>query len=303
MAIKTLLFLLLLGLYQAGMFLAVWEVLPTEYSSRSYFGREGADQDRMILVGSSNLSFNYDYQAIDAHFNQYDVVGCNMEEPNGLFATIRKLKQLNLSKNDLVVLCLPHSHYEKDKFLPVKVRSKQGFSKALIKEAFTQFPYLSSRAFLAISPLELPDARYQHFLPEADSTAFFLPIPVNHTDPTYQSCWTNKEDKFQIQSLGFDRGHLKTIQKWLLQDLGCKVLFRFPALRDGQYNIQQERIAYLNEHFPFINKFENSVYDHNLWYNQWYHLNLCGKERSTALFLQEMDAMLENTDLAQSLKQ
>ena len=82
--------------------------------SMSFYGKQ-TNKPRIILVGSSNLEHNYDYTFLNEHFQYFDVVGCNLNEPSGVFPTLHKLKLLNPNPNDIIVFCFPHSFYEEER--------------------------------------------------------------------------------------------------------------------------------------------------------------------------------------------
>ena len=44
----------------------------------------------------------------------------------------------------------------------------------------------------------------------------------------------------------------------------------------------------LENNLTFINKFESTILDLNLFYNQWYHLNKCGAEVNTEAIINEL---------------
>ncbi len=255
--------------------------------SLNFYG-SNASEKRIILVGSSNLDFNYDYQLLQSTFDGYNVVGCNLNEPSGLYATMHKLKKLNPKKDDILIFCLPHSLYEADKLIPLGSKGKKGFSTELFNSAARDFPLEFLKATINIktsdtfkmlrekpNQQEIKTKPHFSFETEADTLTDFL------------SC-EKLEGSFNIQSGNFDEKYLKKMLNHLASSFDSKVWFRYPVVKEDDYFINEERITFLTKNFPFINSFEHSIYDDEYWYNQWYHLNKCGRDLNTSKLLDEL---------------
>lgn len=282
----TLFFILILVAFKLVQLALVYTNLNTN-DSFNFYGSD-ATEKRIILVGSSNLDFNYDYQLVQNTFDEYNVVGCNLNEPSGLYATLHKLKKLNPKKDDILIFCLPHSLYEEDKLIPLGSKGKKGFSTNLFNSAASDFPIEFLKATINIKTSDtFKMLREKPNLQEVKTKPHFSFETEADTLSDFLSC-TKLEGSFNIQSSNFDEEYLKKMLSHIETSYESKIWFRFPVVKEDDYNIHEERIAFLSENFPFINSFEYSIYDNEYWYNQWYHLNKCGRDLNTSKLLDEL---------------
>ncbi|MGF1559136.1 MAG: hypothetical protein ACFCUL_08605 [Flavobacteriaceae bacterium] len=275
--------LLLLKLLQVA--LVVKNLNPID--SSNFYGVD-SNKSRIILVGSSNLDFNYDYQKLNASFDGYDVVGCNLNEPSGLYATVYKLKKLNPKKDDILVFCLPHSLYEPDKLIPLGSSGKKGFSANMIKNALVDFPF----GFIG-SVLNIKTSDSYKLLLEKESYGLddgavkFYPNTESDVLPDFLEC-KKLDGQFDISSTGFDEEYLLAIHRFLNSSFQSRIWFRFPAVKEAEFYVDQARINFLSSNFVFLNDFDDAIYQDEYWYNQWYHLNSCGRELNTTKLMDEL---------------
>jgi len=265
--------------------------LPQENRLTSFYGEYHPELPSVTIAGASNLVYNYDFEWLNANNDNYNFIGCYLNEPSGLLSTLNKCRNLDLKENDILVLCLPYSFYESDKFLPFKNELKIGYSKKLFQEALTNFPYYTLKNINNISLLDLGKIAKQG-KPTSDTQNQFELIPPQHTDSLYQTCWTNSEDNFAIKSNTFDEAYMRRIFESLKTMFHCKILFRFPVVKEGEYVLNEERIKFMEANFNCINKFDDSIYPHKFWYNQWYHLNACGAKLCSDKLIKELNLSL-----------
>jgi hypothetical protein len=289
---KSSVFILFLVLYKVIVLSIILFTTSNKYQYNFY--GELSNKPKLVLVGSSNLDHNFDYVKLNNHFKNYDVLGCNLNEPSGLYALLAKLQRLDIDSNDLLIFCLPHSLYETDKFFPLKSFKKTGFSKSLILNSITDQPYqfLTSLVTTKIRDVSALLKNYKQNPSDNKEGLSFLEIPTVHLDSKYLDCWVNDQDRFFIRSESYDEDHLIYISALLETKFSAQVLFRFPPLKKDEFNINPKRIDYLREHYNFINDFESSVYKNSFWYNQWYHLNACGRDFNTQNFIQQITPFL-----------
>lgn len=268
-------------------------IISTFSDSNNYYGQP-QDKPKLILVGASNMDHNFDYELINKHFSNYNVIGCNLNEPSGFFAIFTKLKKLQPSKKDIVVFCLPHSLYESATFLPIDNPKKVGFSSNLLYQSFCAFPLETLKNCFSRSKImtihKIHQTDFKNEAP-ADTISFGKKSPVE-SDSIYLSCIASKEDKFFINSPGFEKDYLSKLATFVSQELEAKVLYRFPAIKEKEYEIDQDRLSFLVKELHFMNRFESSIYKTEYWYNQWYHLNKCGKEVNSKKFISELSDIL-----------
>ena len=260
--------------------------------SFNFYGSE-ATEKRIILVGSSNLDFNYDYQQLKNTFKDYNIVGCNLNEPSGLYATLHKLKKLKPKKNDVIIFCLPHSLYEEDKLIPLGSKGKKGFSTDLLKSAASDFPLDFLKATINIKTSDtFKMLREEPNKQEVKTKVHFSFETEADTLTDFLAC-EKLEGSFNIQSGNFDEEYLEKMLDYIETTFDSKIWFRYPVVKEDDYYINEERLEFLNTNFPFINSFEHSIYDDNYWFNQWYHLNKCGRDLNTSKLMDELTKELK----------
>lgn len=259
--------------------------------SSNFYGVQ-SEKPRIILVGSSNLDFNYDYKLLNQTFENYDVVGCNLNEPSGLYATIYKLKKLSPKKNDIILFAVPHSLYEPAKLIPLGSKGKKGFSAAMISESLSDFPMKFIEAIINIKTSDtfklIKESNEMGI--GIDSIQFSATTEADEL-PDFLAC-KKLDGAFDISSTGLDKDYLNEIQAFLKDEFEAEILFRFPAVKEFEYVIDTKRLDFLSTNYNFLNNFEVSIYSDEYWYNQWYHLNNCGRQLSTEKLIKELNTHL-----------
>jgi len=263
----------------------------SDYSQHSYYGAESV-KPKIVLVGSSNLQYNIDYQLLNEHFIHYTTIGCHLSEPSGLFALYSNLEKLALGEQDIVIFCLPHSLYETDKFLPLRNHKKANFSKALLADCAKKFPIEFINSVSAIKLLTVKSLDAAPSKKARPPKISYQKSPEIHSDSLYKSCWVNPEEKFFIKSTGFNASYLNKIIDFLSNQLPSKILFRYPSIRKDLFDIDTDRISFLNKEVHFINTFDRSIYPSEYWFNQWYHLNRCGRDLNSKKLIEELEPIL-----------
>jgi hypothetical protein len=76
--------------------------------SNWYYGVNSKQKPRIILVGSSNIYANYDYEKLNTYYSNYDVLGAHRPATVGFIPLITNLELLDLTPDDIVVFCLPY---------------------------------------------------------------------------------------------------------------------------------------------------------------------------------------------------
>ena len=260
-----------------------------DFNSNNFYG-ETSQKPRIILVGSSNLDHNFDYNLLNNQFFEYDVIGCSLSEPSGLFATIYKLEKLNPNKNDIIIFCLPHSLYELDKFLPIKNHQKTGFTKKLLFKSFQIFPIEFFHALISTNILDTYKLIHKRGFTKSteNNTISFESIPSVQLDKKYKNCYVNEKDVFFIRSISFDEDYLNKIHDYLTKEFDSEIFFRFPSIKQNEFDINMERLSFLRSRYSFINNFKASIFKNEYWYDRWYHLNSCGRDLNTKKLISEI---------------
>lgn len=278
--------------YKITVFMIFYYTLPYE-SSYTYYGA-ASEKPKIVLVGCSNLKYNIDYTLLNKEFANYNIIGCPLSEPSGLFSLLYNLKHLKTKKEDLVIFCLPHSLYEADKFLPLRNYKKSKFSKVLLMDGLRTFPLASLKEMLLIKVSLLKDLSYRKTV--SSTTISYKDSPEIHSDSLYQSCWVNPDERFFIKSSGFNKDYIENIIELIHKNLNSNILFRYPAIRENLFEIDKDRLSYLDDRLPFINTLEESIYPSSYWFNQWYHLNQCGRDLNSKKLIHEIQSFLQKND-------
>ena len=259
----------------------------------AFFG-DNTQSRKLIIAGASNAEYNYDYKKIQEEFKNYNVLGSTINEPSGLMVNLYKIKQLELDSDDVVILCLPHSSYSKEKFLPISSRNKF-ISKEVVKSSFSFSPKMTLISFLRVNILNIRHALYTSDISDirryTESKIYnALHEQPLYSDNLYSECYHNPENKFYINDITaeFDEEHLNFLKTRIPEFLGAKVYYRFPVLPKGEFLLNNTKVSWLESNLKFINNVNSSLVDVNLFYNQWYHLNECGAEANTEAVINEL---------------
>lgn len=282
---KILLFLCIFLIYKLLVCSIIFFHLPKIDHRGAFYGDNTKSNSRIILIGASNLKFNYDYELLNKSFKKQKVIGCYLNEPSGLMPLLERLELLNPNIKDTLIFCLPHSFYEKDKFIPIINNDiMRGISRETIIKSMFLFPKTTLSYLFSINPFELNSIKVS----QKKGREYFEFVPKEQQDSLYINCWTNKEGNFSIRSIFHETNYLDNIIFKIPKLYKSKVYFRFPAIQENNFEINMERVKDLIDRLDFINDFEESIYMDSLWYNQWYHLNKCGQEKCTGRLITEL---------------
>ncbi len=273
-------------------YLALADAVDNEYYSAS---KRDSAKPNVFFVGSSNLDFNIDYDRLKTKFSGYNFIGCNYSASSGQFLILQKLKELGPTKKDVIIIASPHGHYEMNNFLPMDdPRVLIKLSNDRMRQAFKFNALLTLRSWLKISPLDLPlifkqsnKAKNRKKTNEVINSY----IQVDHTAANYKNCKPLENDRFKVVSLGLDEFYIDQSAKSMKDFFPGKVYYWFPPIHEGLYEIDTNRINKLNESEDhlFLNSFNESIYPKEYWFNQWYHLNQCGRDKNTALLIEKLE--------------
>ena len=260
-------------------------------------GQKEKDKPNLILIGASNLYYNYDYQMLRRSLGAYNISSFNNSASKGGFFILDELENLDLNEKDILVFCLPHSFYESEEFLPLKhLLSKDAIPKKTVLNALKANLLLSLKSFLEISIMDVIQLSQQGPSPEAaiDLGATRNKLTNHYNDSLYEACWSSDKNSFNIKSEYFEQDYIHSFCSYIYSNFPCKVVFRFPPVREDDFNINQERLKYLKSAHPFLNKFSESIYPKELFFDQWYHLNKCGREENTMKTIRELQDYLRS---------
>jgi hypothetical protein len=293
-------FLSIYLLYKAVLLLLVWQALPETRSTTSIRPYE-AGKPRIIFAGASNLIYNFDYDRIEERFPGFTVTGGLFTEPSGVFVIIDKIKEMKPAPDDIIIMCLPHSLYQSVQFMQLNdtLTLRVATRKTLI-EALRFNPIYTLRSIANIDVRHVPgiakwikgSKRSQRKTPKAVPGHSPDKFGGGQKDPLFLECWTNPSDVFHVGSNDFDRRYLASLFKSIHGYISCRVMFRFPAVQRDNFSLNMDRIRYLQENQRFLNTFEESQFSREYWFNQWYHLNRCGRDLNTEMLIKELEDLI-----------
>ena len=293
---KIFLFFLIIILYKVLLIVLVLFELPE--LSYGYFLGENIKQNKIVIVGASNIEHNFDYDLLNRSFENYSVVGVSVGLPDGLYPLIYKLKRLDLTENDIIIMSLPYSLYNIDKFLPIYAHNKL-HSLKLIKSALQDFPEQTVKTLLKIKL-----TNFKSSLSSGENDRKYKDYHNNYYgftkkhDSLFMACSYNEEADFFINdiSIQYDQDQILEVKKFLNEEIGSKLFYRYPILKKNQYNLDISKQFFLMKNLYFINTFKSSVFKDDLFYDQWWHLNFCGSTKNTLNFINEISPFLETDE-------
>lgn len=271
------------------------ESIYKKYGDISFYGKNSGKKPRIILVSGSNTIFNFDYETLNRKLYNYDVLGVGMDGTLGLNAILYKLKQLNVVESDVVIFCLAYEFYDPDYFLPLDLfENRMVYSKSSLRHAFQYMPVQTLKSILSISP-----KRYLDYVLKSkiNNKVFKYEIQERSwiwSKDSYSSCQRIKTiDNFSINNAGFDKKYIIDLHQALRKNLKSKIFFRFPAVLEGDTQINQDKIDFIADELYAINKYESTFYGKELWFDRRYHLNKCGAILHTSKFIEEIESILD----------
>ncbi|MFT6843497.1 MAG: hypothetical protein ACJASR_002279 [Psychroserpens sp.] len=291
---KIILFILILGFYKLCLF--GLSILSLTGEQNDFYGKVSKNTNKIILVGSSNIKHNIDFSTLNTEFKNYDVIGVSLNAPSGLLSTAIKIKKLSLDKNDIIIFCVPHAFYESSQLIPIANYRKSGMTSSIIFESLFNFPLITSKEILALDVI----AAFKLFVNDKnrpskpmDEVTFSM-TPEVQSNPKFLDCWTNNFSKFYISSTTYEQDYLESLLSYLRTDFSSKIYFRYPPIMIDNYDLNKERLTFLDANFPMLNEFEESKYEYSLWYDKRYHLNKCGMEINTGRLIHEIISKISN---------
>tara|TARA_B110000037_G_C17072914_1_gene486597 strand:- start:399 stop:1319 length:921 start_codon:yes stop_codon:yes gene_type:complete len=262
-----------------------------------YFLGHNEKKNKIVIVGSSNVEHNFDYDLLSKTFVDRSFIGVSLNAPTGLYGLLYKLKRLGLKQNDIVIMALPYSLYNEDKFLPITSSSKY-LSLKVIKSSFIDFPGKTARNLLNIKFSNLKSSlKTRNLTLSGDKFIQFKNSFFGYTkktDSLYLSCFTNTQDKFFIDDTqgDIDKSHLLHLKDMFNQEGTPKYFFRFPVLPQNQFKLDSSKLLFLEKNLNFINTPSSAVLKKEFFYDQWYHLNFCGATQNTLDLIDEINLLI-----------
>ncbi len=299
------LFVLCFLLIKIAMVAIVYTLAPESDRKLMFYGKNDPNKPKIILVGASNITFNYNYEYLSKRFPGYNIIGCHYSAPSGPFVTINKLKLLKPDEKDILIFDFPHSFYEPSNFFPINdAMTVSRTSKSAMRNAFLFNPVYAARSFFRLNFKDFYHVYTKIWLKRADPYKEWV-YTTPSRDSLYNACWTNDSTKikdvhynpsvnFHIVSAGFDKDYITSLYSSIKKNFTSRIFFHFPPLRKGDFDVDMKRITFLEKELPFLNSFQSSIYDTQYMYNQWYHLNKCGTNLSSIDLEKKLDKIIQH---------
>jgi hypothetical protein len=253
----------------------------TKEPLHSDLGVSGKKQD--IIVGSSNVYINYDYQRMN-EMNCRPIRSCWMPASYGAALNLYKLN-LVAKNGDRLVVEYPYHWYLFDLMAP---HNASFYSKANLPfyTFFAQyFPtdFIGHTAMFSIFQPELWTYLLQtNSNPNQNPSSSSLSFKID-VDSSYYTCnqLNYKRIKHNIQANTYQDFQFKKIVRHfqsLKKAKNLEVYFNYPAMEKGNYSVNEELIQAVGKYFPTLTTFQESIWEHPFQFDQRYHLNACGAE-------------------------
>jgi hypothetical protein len=261
-----------------------------------FYGVNSSEKPRIILVGSSNIYSNYDYNKLNKYYENYDVLGAHMPATVGFIPLISNLELLNLTSEDIIIFCLPYQLYDPGYLINFYDElPQQILSRKTILNAFRYNPKQTFKNFMAIKPKNYFNyiTKSQLIPSISDSLVKINSEQVNLLKiESYVACQKLEEGNFNIVSNSFDKQYLINFMSALNKNIKSNVYFRFPEIHKNRSHINKEKVNFLASNYKFINTYNTTLYDSIYWYDQNYHLNRCGASKNTDFLIEELQFVL-----------
>jgi hypothetical protein len=248
-------------------------------------------ENRLILIGGSNLSFGVDSKMLSDSLN-VNTINMGLHAGLGLEFMLNEIKP-SIRKNDNLVLYLEYPLYLDDAKVDVDLI------------AFTQEIYPPAKQFYHFSFKEEFLGYYEKFKKRIDP-------PELKIDPIFNRKEFNKfgdnighlnapseknlKDKKPIGRIEVDKSFalIKDFEKEVLSK-GASLFISYVAYPKDQFLKNKKNIAELNTAIknrlytiPLINTPESFAFDSSLFFDTVYHLNKEGRDKRTKLFIEEL---------------
>lgn len=235
---------------------------------------------KIIFIGSSNLSYNYNYDAIKNAFPKYDIYLIGKDAHQGIGISLLTLKNLKTTDNDILFFALPHSHYLPKYLVP--------FGNKYVKNLHSQELLLEYRyvIFAYTNIFQITKSLFYQIIKPVSLNKPIFPLRIVNTNNAekHKSQIRKSTEEFK-QWYSVDIRDPNTYYlNWLkhnLSGLNGNKLFWYTPLMQNQFQLNQKFIPKTESTFYFLNSFSESIYTSELFYDKRYHLNEKGRRINT----------------------
>ncbi|MDB5155751.1 MAG: hypothetical protein JWR50_458 [Mucilaginibacter sp.] len=293
-------------LYKVIIFISILNLSKSKYDPTTFladlnYGKDDKAQ-QIILLGSSNTRYDFDYNYLNAKFKTKAVHSVSSSVPFALFFTLDKFINSKWNnKNNTVIIDIPYSLFSDDQFLPCNYVSLRLMTLEKAKEVLLDQPKKFFSFIFNESPfnnevtqlVSLVAKNHANGIIENKKTDNSLVVsPVQNFKNGYDDCTTPyvKEQHYLVNPR-FSKKHLEYIKSYISEKIKCKVYYRFPEINKGNNNFTKSNIDLFTKTFNPINTFEQSQFLNNQLYDQWYHLNKCGTAINTQYLVDELNRL------------
>jgi len=284
--LATIFFLYKVIIFISILFLSKSKYDPTTFLADLNYGNDDKPQ-QIILLGSSNTRYDFDYNYLNAKFKTKAVHSVSASIPFALYFTLDKFINSKWNnKNNTVIIDIPYSLYSDDQFLPcnyvsLRLMTVDKAKQVLIDQPKKFFSFIFNESPFNNEVIELVSLvaknRKNGVIEQKKIDNSLVVSPVQNFNKGYADCTTPyvKEEHY-LQNPSFSQKHLAYIKAYISEKIKCKVYYLFPEINKGNNNFTKSTIDLFSKNFNPINTFEQSQFLNNQLYDQWYHLNKCG---------------------------
>lgn len=250
------------------------------YTPKKGISKADANATKVSVLGGSNVGYDIDPERLD-HAQILSTA-----EPYGFFLSFERCRHECVGK--VLLLDMPYSWYTPEKYAPASYPFYSSVTPQLYLKLLWKKPELAIRNFLSTSIFNTEVLLYWKNIIAAHGsrTNAATPAPTggaNNLD-AYHTCTNHyNPQKHFISQMNYSPEHIKFIRSEVMDFARSKqleVLAKYPELNKDNYRINPELVKTINLNFEMINQMES--WPDSLMYDQWYHMNQCGKEANTA---------------------
>ncbi len=283
-----------IGLPAFGLYRLYTRYYSPTYGSVKLISAERRHSKKVVVIGCSNLQHNIDFKKVQKEANaDVDFLYFSGSE-NSSF--LQFLNDQNLTKNyDEIILYVPYN---------ILVRS------TFVNESRYHFLCVGCYAYSKNVIIHNPKLIFFNWNSYYDSISKyrtpFLPRDyIAHTDRdrvmdslnTHSTTYSNCNEKFEIEKhiikdVVYTADDLKFVNS--LRSEKQKIFILFTPIPDiAENRVSLKGLVKIKSTFKSITMLNDPfLMDSTLFYDQWYHLNLCGQQQETANMISKINKLL-----------
>lgn len=273
-------FLIKTGVFIAVILVGNMVVLATIlYTPKKEAGKETMTTAKVCVFGASNVGYDIDPDRLD------HAQILSTSEPFGFFLAFERC--LAECRARVLLLDMPYSWYTPEKYAPASYPFYSGITPQSYRKLIRKKPVLALKNFLSTNIFNTEVLLFWKNMLEAKGARILAATPAPSAKAkvpdAYHTCTGHYDPKKHfISQMTYSDEHLRYIRSEIMdytQPRQMLVLAKYPELNKDNYRINPSLAQLISHNFEMINQME--AWPDSLMYDQWYHLNQCGKEANT----------------------